>query len=53
LILALAAPLRFPALPALFSKLKDILKGKDGTILRLESRIKALQTENEVLRTEQ
>ena len=29
------------------------LKGKDGTILRLESRIKALQAENEVLRTEQ
>jgi septal ring factor EnvC (AmiA/AmiB activator) len=38
---------------ALITKLKDILKGKDGTILRLESRIKALQAENEVLRTEQ
>ena len=38
---------------AVISKLKDILKGKDGTILRLESRIKALQAENEVLRTEQ
>jgi hypothetical protein len=38
---------------ALITKLKDILKGKDGTILRLESRIKALQVENEVLRTEQ
>jgi hypothetical protein len=38
---------------ALITKLKDILKGKDGTILRLESRIKALQAENEALRTEQ
>ena len=38
---------------ALITKLKDILKGKDGTILRLESRIQSLQAENEVLRTEQ
>lgn len=38
---------------ALITKLKDILKGRDVTILRLESRIKALQAENEVLRTEQ
>lgn len=38
---------------ALITKLKDILKGKDGTIRRLESRITALQAENEVLRTEQ
>jgi hypothetical protein len=38
---------------ALITKLKDILKGRDGTIVRLESRIKALQAENEVLRTEQ
>ena len=38
---------------ALISKLKDILKGKDGTIFRLESRIKVLQAENEVLRAEQ
>jgi chromosome segregation ATPase len=38
---------------ALITKLKDILKGKDGTIRRLESRINALQAENEVLRTEQ
>jgi len=38
---------------ALITKLKDILKGKDGTIRRLESRINALQAENEALRTEQ
>jgi hypothetical protein len=38
---------------ALITKLKDILKGKDGTIRRLESRINALQAENEVLRIEQ
>jgi chromosome segregation ATPase len=38
---------------ALITKLKDILKGKDGTIRRLESRINALQAENEVLRSEQ
>jgi hypothetical protein len=40
-------------LRALISKLKDILKGKDVTIVRLEARIKALQAANEVLRTEQ
>ena len=38
---------------AVISKLKDILKGKDSTIIRLESRINALQAENEALRTEQ
>ncbi|MCX5946494.1 MAG: hypothetical protein NTZ53_14630 [Cyanobacteria bacterium] len=38
---------------ALITKLKDILKGKDGTIRRLESRINSLQAENEVLRIEQ
>ncbi|MFO0137414.1 MAG: hypothetical protein ACK535_05245, partial [Cyanobacteriota bacterium] len=38
---------------AIITKLKDILKGKDGTIRRLESRINALQAENEVLRIEQ
>jgi hypothetical protein len=38
---------------ALITKHKDILKGKDGPTLSLESRIKALQAENEVLRTEQ
>jgi hypothetical protein len=38
---------------AVIHKLKDILKGKDSTIIRLESRINALQAENEALRTEQ
>ena len=38
---------------ALITKLKDILKGKDGTIRRLESRINSLQAENDVLRIEQ
>ncbi len=38
---------------ALITKLKDILKGKDGSIRRLESRIESLQAENEALRTEQ
>ena len=32
---------------------QQTLKGKDGTIRRLESRINALQAENEVLRIEQ
>ena len=40
-------------LHALISKLKDILKGRDVKILRLESRIESLQAENEALRTEQ
>jgi chromosome segregation ATPase len=40
-------------LRALISKLKDILKGRDVKILRLESRIESLQAENEALRTEQ
>jgi hypothetical protein len=38
---------------ALITKLKDILKGRDVKILRLESRIESLQAENEALRTEQ
>lgn len=40
-------------LQGLINKLKQILKGKDGYIARLEARIKALQAENEVLRAEQ
>ena len=38
---------------ALISKLKDIIKGRDVKILRLESRINALLAENEALQTEQ
>jgi hypothetical protein len=38
---------------AIITKLKDIIKGRDVKILRLESRINALQAENEALRTEQ
>jgi hypothetical protein len=38
---------------ALITKLKDMLKGRDVKILRLESRIASLEAENEALRTEQ